>query len=271
MLMAGKFDRDKDKQFKDKRTDEPSDGSERRLICGRNAVTEALKAGTTIDRLYVNKNAGGSINRICVLAAERGIPVKQTDDRKLDHMCGGAAHQGTAAVLGCAVYYTVADILAEAAEKGEDPFIIICDEIEDPHNLGAILRTAEAAGAHGVIIPKRRSASLDYTVHKTSAGAASWIKTARVPNLAAAVKELKDNGVWIYGTDMSGESIYSADLKGGIAFVIGSEGFGMGRLMRESCDFLVSLPMFGHVNSLNASVAAGICMYEAVRQRRLTE
>ena len=278
MLMAGRFEKDNkenkgrrgfDRSAKDRNND--GDSTERTLICGRNAVTEALKSGTVIDRVYVNKNAGGSISRICALAAERDIPVKQTDDRKLDHMCAGAAHQGAAAVLGCAEYYTVADILAEAEKKGEDPFIIICDEIEDPHNLGAILRTAEAAGAHGVIIPKRRSASLDHIVHKTSAGAASWIKTARVPNLAAAVKELKDNGVWIYGTDMSGSSIYSADLKGGIAFVIGSEGFGMGRLMRESCDFLVSLPMYGQVNSLNASVAAGICMYEAVRQRKLAE
>ena len=250
--------------------DKDSD-EERTLICGRNAVTEALKSGTLIDLVFVNKNAGGSISRICAMAAERGIPVKQVDDKKLDHMCAGAAHQGAAAMLGCAEYYSVQDILDFAKEKGEDPFIIICDEIEDPHNLGAIIRTAEAAGVHGIIIPKRRSASLNHTVHKTSAGAASWIKTARVPNLAAAVKELKDSGVWIYGTDMAGESIYGTDLKGGIAFVIGSEGFGMGRLMRESCDFLVSLPMFGQVNSLNASVAAGICMYEAVRQRKIAK
>lgn len=251
-----------------KRRDKTSGGDEQTLICGRNAVIEALKSGRTIDLLYVNKTAGGSISHICAMAAERDIPVKQVDARRLDLMCSGAAHQGCAAVLGCAEYSTIEEILAAAQEKGEDPFIIICDEIEDPHNLGAILRTAEAAGVHGVIIPKRRSASLNYTVHKTSAGAASWVKTARVPNLAAAVKQLKDNGVWIYGTDMSGESIYSTDLNGGIAFIIGSEGFGMGRLMKESCDFLVSLPMYGEVNSLNASVAAGICMYEAVRQRK---
>ncbi len=263
--MARDYNKDSDKRSKN------SEDSEQTLICGRNAVTEALKSGRNIDLLFVNKNAGGSINRICAMASEKGIPIKQVDDRKLDHMCNGAAHQGCAAMLGYAEYYSIEDILETAREKGEDPFIIICDEIEDPHNLGAILRTAEAAGVHGVIIPKRRSASLNYTVHKTSAGAASWIKTARVPNLAAAVKELKDNGVWIYGTDMSGESIYSTDLKGGIAFIIGSEGFGMGRLMRESCDFLVSLPMYGEVNSLNASVAAGICMYEAVRQRKITK
>ncbi len=241
---------------------------EQTLICGRNAVTEAIKSGRNIDTLYVNRNAGGSINRICSLASEKGIPVKQVDDKKLDHMCAGAVHQGCAAMLGCAEYSTIAEILETAREKGEDPFIIICDEIEDPHNLGAIIRTAEASGAHGIIIPKRRSASLNYTVHKTSAGAASWVKVARVPNLAAAVKELKQQGVWIYGTDMKGEDIYSTDLTGAAAFVIGSEGFGMSRLMKENCDFLVSLPMFGQVNSLNASVAAGICMYEAVRQRR---
>lgn len=248
-----------------------ADEEEEQIVCGRNAVTEAMKAGRLIDLLFVNKNAGGSINRICAMASQRGIPIKQVDDRKLDSLCGGAAHQGCAAMMGCAEYFTVEEILDHARERGEDPFIIVCDGIEDPHNLGAIIRTAEAAGAHGIIIPKRRSASLNHTVYKTSAGAASWIKTARVANLAAAVKELKENGVWIYGTDASGESIYSTDLKGGIAFVIGSEGFGMSRLMRENCDFLVSLPMYGKVNSLNASVAAGICMYEAVRQRKVIE
>ncbi|MCR5121503.1 MAG: 23S rRNA (guanosine(2251)-2'-O)-methyltransferase RlmB [Ruminococcus sp.] len=246
-----------------------AENNEQTLICGRNAVIEALKSDTLIDLVFVNKNAGGSISRICAMAAEKGIPVKQVDEKKLDHMTAGSAHQGTAAMLGCAEYHSVRDILDLAKEKGEAPFIIICDEIEDPHNLGAIIRTAEAAGAHGIIIPKRRSASLNHTVHKTSAGAVSHIMTARVPNLVAAVKELKEGGVWIFGTDMEGESIYRTDLKGGLAFVIGSEGFGMGRLMRENCDFLVSLPMFGKVNSLNASVAAGICMYEAVRQRKI--
>jgi 23S rRNA (guanosine2251-2'-O)-methyltransferase len=251
------------------RSDSQSESDENQLIYGRNAVTEALKSDRLIDLIFVNKNAGGSIGRICALAAEKGVMVKQVDDRKLDSLCKGQAHQGCAAMMGCAEYSTIEDILAYAREKGEDPFIIICDEIEDPHNLGAIIRTAEAAGVHGIIIPKRRSASLNHTVFKTSAGAATWVKTARVPNLAAAVKELKDNGVWIYGTDACGESIYSTDLKGAIAFIIGSEGFGMGRLMKESCDFLVSLPMYGNVNSLNASVAAGICMYEAVRQRKI--
>lgn len=242
---------------------------ENQIIYGRNAVTEALKSGKLIDLLFVNKNAGGSVGRICALAAEKGVLVKQVDDRKLDSLCKGAAHQGCAAMMGCAEYSSISEILEFAAEKGEDPFVIICDEIEDPHNLGAIIRTAEASGVHGIIIPKRRSASLNNTVYKTSAGAASWVKVARVANLTAAVQELKDNGVWIYGTDASGDCIYKTDLTGGIAFVIGSEGFGIGRLIKESCDFLVSLPMYGQVNSLNASVAAGICMYEAVRQRKI--
>lgn len=247
---------------------EPEEGADKTLICGRNAVTEALKSGANIDTLFVSRSGGGSLPKISAMASEQGIPVKQVDDRKLDNMCRGAAHQGCAAMLGCAEYSSIDEIFAYAEEKGEPPFIIICDEIEDPHNLGAIIRTAETAGAHGIIIPKRRSASLGFTVHKTSAGAASWVKVARVPNLAAAVKDLKERGVWVYGTDMSGSDVYSTDLTGALALVIGSEGFGMSRLMRESCDFLISIPMYGKINSLNASVAAGICMYEAVRQRR---
>lgn len=262
---SGDRSHSRDKGRQDNRTD---GGDDRHLICGRNAVTEALKSGANIDTIFVTSGGGGSLPKISAMAAERGIPVKQVDDRKLDHMCAGAAHQGCAAMLGCAEYSTIDEIFALAEQKNEPPLIIICDEIEDPHNLGAILRTAEAAGAHGVIIPKRRSASLNYTVHKTSAGAASWVKVARVPNLAAAAEELKKRGVWIYGTDMDGDDIYSADLTGPIALVVGSEGFGMSRLMREKCDFLISLPMFGKINSLNASVAAGICMYEAVRRRR---
>ena len=168
----------------------------------------------------------------------------------------------------CAEYSSIDEILAIARLKGEDPFIIICDEIEDPHNLGAIIRTAESAGAHGIIIPKRRSASLNYTVFKTSAGAASWLPVARVANIPAALDELKQNGVWIYGTDASGEEYNKVNLKGPIGLVIGSEGFGMGRLVAKKCDFMLSLPMKGKITSLNASVAAGIFMYEVVRQRQ---
>lgn len=237
------------------------------LIVGRNPVMEALKSGKALDTIYVNENAGGSIGAITRIARERGIVIKNVSDQKLTQMCGGASHQGIIASGACAEYVSVEDILAISKKKGTAPFIIICDEIEDPHNLGAIIRTAEAAGADGIIIPKRRSASLNATVFKTSAGAASWLPVARVANLGAAIDDLKKNGIWIYGTDASGENYSDTSFTGPIGLVIGSEGFGMGRLIRDKCDFLVKLPMYGKITSLNASVAAGIFMYEAVRQR----
>lgn len=237
------------------------------LIVGRNPVMEALKSGKALDTIYVNENAGGSIGAITRIARERGIVIKNVSDQKLTQMCSGASHQGIIASGACAEYVSVEDILAISKKKGTAPFIIICDEIEDPHNLGAIIRTAEAAGADGIIIPKRRSASLNATVFKTSAGAASWLPVARVANLGAAIDELKKNGIWIYGTDASGENYSDTSFTGPIGLVIGSEGFGMGRLIRDKCDFLVKLPMYGKITSLNASVAAGIFMYEAVRQR----
>lgn len=238
------------------------------LIVGRNPVIEALKAEKPIDTLYVNKDGGGSLSHIIDMAKRLDILVKEVTAEKLNHMTGGASHQGVVAVGACAEYSSIDEILAIARLKGEDPFIIICDEIEDPHNLGAIIRTAESAGAHGIIIPKRRSASLNYTVFKTSAGAASWLPVARVANIPAALDELKQNGVWIYGTDASGEEYNKVNLKGPIGLVIGSEGFGMGRLVAKKCDFMLSLPMKGKITSLNASVAAGIFMYEVVRQRQ---
>ena len=237
------------------------------LIVGRKPVMEALKSGKALDTIYVNENAGGSIGAITRIARERGIVIKNVSDQKLTQMCGGASHQGIIASGACAEYVSVEDILAISKKKGTAPFIIICDEIEDPHNLGAIIRTAEAAGADGIIIPKRRSASLNATVFKTSAGAASWLPVARVANLGAAIDELKKNGIRIYGTDASGENYSDTSFTGPIGLVIGSEGFGMGRLIRDKCDFLVKLPMYGKITSLNASVAAGIFMYEAVRQR----
>ncbi len=242
----------------------PSDSG---LIIGRNPVIEALKSGKKIDTIYVNKDAGGSIGLICRMAKERDIVVKQVSESKLDFMSEGASHQGAAASAACAEYVSAEDILNISKQKGSPPFIIICDEIEDPHNLGAIIRTAEAAGADGVIIPKRRSASLNQTVYKTSAGAASWLPVARVPNISAAIDTLKKNGVWIYGTDAKGGDYTKTDLTGAAALVIGSEGFGMSRLTAEKCDFLLRLPMNGKITSLNASVAAGIFMYEVVRQR----
>lgn len=236
------------------------------VIVGRNPVLEALKAEEPLDMIYVC-GTGGSLGRICALAKQRGIVVKDVTEQKLSQMSGGAAHQGVVATGACGTYVSVADLLAISKEKGTSPFLILCDEIEDPHNLGAIIRTAEAAGADGIIIPKRRSASLNQTVFKTSAGAASWLPVARVSNLASAIDELKENGVWIYGTDAEGEAYDGVDLKGAVGLVIGSEGFGMSRLIRDKCDFLLRLPMLGKITSLNASVAAGIFMYEAVRQR----
>jgi 23S rRNA (guanosine2251-2'-O)-methyltransferase len=237
------------------------------IIIGRNPVAEALASGKSIDVIYMSQENRGSLSRIYALAKKNGIVIKNCDSKKLDMLSDGGVHQGVVACGACAEYVSVEDILDISRKKGTKPFIIICDEIEDPHNLGAIIRTAETAGADGIIIPKRRSASLNGTVHKTSAGAASWLPVARVSNLASAIDTLKENGVWIYGTDSSGELYTNTDLTGSIALVIGSEGFGIGRLIKEKCDFLLKLPMYGKVTSLNASVAGGIFMYEAVRQR----
>jgi len=236
------------------------------LIVGRNPVIEALKAGRPLNTIFMNGD-GGSLGLIARMAKEQGIVVKQVSETKLSDMAEGASHQGVIASGACAEYVTVEDILEVSKKKGTKPFIIICDEIEDPHNLGAIIRTAESAGADGIIIPKRRSAALNSTVYKTSAGAASWLPVARVANIPAALDQLKENGVWIYGTDASGEDYTNSDMTGSVGLVIGSEGFGMGRLVREKCDFLLKLPMYGKITSLNASVAAGIFMYETVRQR----
>lgn len=237
------------------------------IICGRNPVIEALKSDAPLDTIYI-EGSGGSLNLIRRLAKEKGVVVKDADEKKLSRLSGGAAHQGVAAEGACGQYVSVEDILAVSEKKGSRPFIIICDEIEDPHNLGAIIRTAETSGADGVIIPKRRSASLNATVFKTSAGAASYVPVARVSNLSACIDSLKEKGVWIYGTDASGSDYCDTDLTGSAALVIGSEGFGISRLIQQKCDFMIKLPMLGKINSLNASVAAGIFMYEVLRQRR---
>lgn len=237
------------------------------LIIGRNPVLEAIKSDRQLDKIFVDENAGGTVTQIIKLAKDKGIVVKNVTSQKLDAMSRGGVHQGVAATGACAQYVTPEEILEKAREKGEQPFIIICDEIEDPHNLGAIIRTAECAGAHGVVIPKRRSASLNFTVFKTSAGAASVVPVARVANIAQTIDFLKQNGVWIYGTDASGSDYTEVDFSGGVGIVIGSEGFGMGRLVKEKCDYLLRLPLKGKITSLNASVAGGIFMYEVVRQR----
>ncbi len=238
------------------------------LIIGRNPVMEALKAGREIDTLYVAKGErSGSVGKIISMCRDAGVVVKDTDQKKLDFMCGNQNHQGVIARAAAHDYASIDDIFALAEEKGEKPFIIICDEIEDPHNLGAIIRSAHCAGAHGVIVPKRRSATLNFTVAKTAAGALEYMPVARVANLASAIEELKERGVWIYGTDMDGETWCQTDLTGAIALIVGNEGQGMGRLIKEKCDFVLSLPMRGEIDSLNASVAAGIVMYEVSRQR----
>ena len=239
------------------------------MIEGRNAVMEALRAGTPIDKIFLARGeTDATLGHIASSAREKGIVVVEADRRKLDGMSRTHAHQGVIAMAAVREYAAVDDILNAAREKGEPPLIVVCDELSDPHNLGAVIRTAECAGAHGVIIPKRRSAGLTAVVAKTSAGAVSYVPVARVPNLTALLKELKDEGLWIFGTAADGDtSLYDADLKGPAAIVIGSEGDGMGRLVSETCDFLVRIPMKGKLNSLNASAAAAILLYEAVRQR----
>ena len=240
------------------------------MIEGRNAVIEALRTETAIDKIYIAKGeTDKTLGHIASKARDRGIVVVEADCRKLDHMSRTHAHQGVIALAAVREYVSVQSILEAAAEKGEAPLLVVCDEISDPHNLGAILRTAECAGAHGVIIPKRRSAGLTAVVAKTSAGAVSYMPVARVPNMAALLKDLKKQGVWVFGTAAEGTTtLYDADLKGPAAIVIGSEGDGMSRLVTENCDFLVSIPMKGQISSLNASAAAAILLYEAVRQRR---
>ena len=239
------------------------------LIEGRNAVIEALRTEASIDKIFIQKGeVDKTLGHIASKARAAGIVVVEADRRKLDGMSRTHAHQGVIALAAVREYVSVDDILADAAAKNESPLIVVCDEISDPHNLGAIIRTAECAGAHGVVIPKRRSAGLTAVVAKTSAGAVAHVPVARVPNIPTLLKDLKKQGVWVFGTAADGTTaLYDADLKGPAAIVIGSEGDGMTRLAAENCDFLVSIPMRGKLNSLNASAAAAILLYEAVRQR----
>ena len=240
------------------------------IIEGRNAVIEALRAGENIDKIYLQKGeTDKTLGHIASKARAAGVVVVEADKRKLDGMSRTHAHQGVIALAAVREYVSVESILESAAAKGENPLLVVCDEISDPHNLGAIIRTASCAGAHGVIIPKRRSAGLTAVVAKTSAGAVAYMPVARVPNIPALLKDLKKQGVWVFGTSARGNTtLYDADLKGPAAIVIGSEGDGMTRLAEENCDFLVSIPMKGRMDSLNASAAAAILLYEAVRQRR---
>ena len=236
---------------------------------GRNALTEALKSGRTIDKVFIaSGDTDRGLQRLAAQAKEAGAVIVPVDRRKLDAMSVTHAHQGVICLAAAHDYYTIDDILAEAQSRGEEPLIVICDELTDPHNLGAILRSAECAGAHGVIIPKRRSVGLTAVVAKASAGAVEYMKVARVTNITAAIEDLKKRGVWIYGTAAEGSiPMYKADLKGAAAIVIGNEGDGMSQLVRKSCDVMVHIPMKGRISSLNASAAASILLYEAVRQR----
>lgn len=237
-------------------------------IEGRNTVKEALKSGRDIDKIYIQKDGDGRLRELKRLAKEHKTVIIETERRKLDEISGGGAHQGIIAFCSAVSYCTVEDILTFAAEKNEPPLIIIADGLTDPHNLGAVIRSAFAAGAHGLIIPKRRSCGINETVEKAAAGAAQHLRIAKVVNIAGAVETLKKNGVWITGTDLSAEKAhFEMDFTGSTGIIIGSEGEGISRIVREKCDFLTKIPMAGEIQSLNASVAAGIVLFEAVRQR----
>ncbi len=257
-----------EKQFKSARFKDNNEEVQSSYIVGRNAVLEAIRSGRELDFVMVQKGElKGSINQILSLCRKNNIVIKEAEAGKLLELSQGGVHQGVIAQPAAVTYSSVEDILKIAHDRNEAPFIVIADQIEDPHNLGAIIRTAEACGVHGVIIPKRRSVGANATVYKTSAGALSHMAVARVTNLTETIKELKEKGVWVYGADAKGESYCGMKFDGAVALVIGSEGRGISDLVLKQCDFLVSLFMRGKVNSLNASVAGGILMYEIARQR----
>ena len=237
-------------------------------IAGRNPILEILKTDKEVEKIYVlNGELKGSINKIIGIAGDRKIPIQHVDRNKLDSLSNGNVHQGVVASVTSYEYVDIDDILDKAKHQGEEAFILILDEIEDPHNLGAIIRTAECAGVHGVIIPKRRPAPINSTVYTSSAGAVEHMLVSKVTNISHVIGELKDKGLWIYGADMAGDNYYETSLDGPIGLVIGSEGKGISRLVKENCDVLVKIPMVGKISSLNASNAASILMYEVLKQR----
>ena len=239
------------------------------MVAGRNAVMEALKGSRSVNKLMIaNGSTEGSIKEIIAVAKEKGVNIQYWDRSKLDSIARGIRHQGVLAQVAPVQYAELEDILQVAKDRNEPPFIVLLDELEDPHNLGAILRTADAAGVHGVLIPKHRSCPLSATVAKTSAGAVEHVPVARVGNLVQTIKKLKQEGLWVAAADMDGKDYYDTDLIGPLLLIIGSEGQGVGRLVKEQCDFVVRIPMVGKINSLNASVAGSILMYEAMKQRR---
>lgn len=263
-----KFSRN-DRPKKEENFEKPERQERDDLIIGRNAIREALKSGRPAECLMIQRGERkGSVSPIVAQCIEMKIPVKEVDGKKLDFMCGHSNHQGVILIAAAKEYSTLEDIFANAEEKGEAPFIIICDGLEDPHNLGAVIRSAEAAGAHGVIIPSRRSTGLGYTVGKSSAGALEYMPVARVTNINSAIEEVKKRGLWVYAADMDGKPYYETDMSGAVAIIVGSEGRGVGRLVKENADVVVSIPMKGQINSLNASVAASILMFEVAKTRK---
>lgn len=271
--MSKEFKKD---NYRDKRRDYNRDGRRDRetsedesgVIYGRNAVLEALKGGQVLDKLFVQSGEReGSITLIIAKAKEAGVPVLYVQKEKLDHLSNSGVHQGVVAMVAGVTYRTVDELLAAAAEKGEAPFLVIADGVEDPHNLGAIIRSAEGAGAHGLIIAKRHASPVTPTVIKASAGAAAHLPIAKVTNLATAIDALKKAGLWIYGAEAGGTSLYQSDLRGPAAFVVGSEGKGISHLIKEKCDFMLSIPMYGQVNSFNVSCAAAVVLCYAAEQR----
>ena len=262
------FNNRSEKNEKTEKSEKPERVERDDLIIGRNAVREALKAERPAECLMVQRgDKKGAVAPLVAQCIEKKIPVKEVDIKKLDFMCGHSNHQGVILIAAAKEYSTLDEIFENAASKNEQPFIIICDGLEDPHNLGAVIRSAEAAGAHGVVIPSRRSTGLGYTVGKSSAGALEYMPVARVTNLNVAIEEMKKRGVWVYAADMDGKPYYETDMTGAIAIIVGSEGKGVGRLVKENADIIVSIPMKGKINSLNASVAASILMFEASKTR----
>ena len=271
------YDKNKKRSFNDRgerkdrpeKTEKPERTEREDLIIGRNAVREALKAERPAECLMVQRgDKKGAVAPLVAQCIEKKIPVKEVDIKKLDFMCGHSNHQGVILIAAAKEYSTLEEIFENAESKNEQPFIVICDGLEDPHNLGAVIRSAEAAGAHGVVIPSRRSTGLGYTVGKSSAGALEYMPVARVTNLNVAIEEMKKRGVWVYAADMDGKPYYETDMSGAIAIIVGSEGKGVGRLVKENADIVVSIPMKGKINSLNASVAASILMFEASKTRK---
>jgi 23S rRNA (guanosine2251-2'-O)-methyltransferase len=256
---------DANESFEERRPQIGNDGLE--VVAGRNPVVEVLSGERDVERVFIADGSEGSVSKIVALAREKGVIVDFVPKEKIDAMAPGVKHQGVVAKVSEYKYAEMEDIFAKAEASGEDPFIIILDEITDPHNLGAIIRTAECAGAHGVIIPKRRAASLTQTVALSAAGAIENMPVVQVTNLGRAIDDLKDKGIWVGAADMDGETYYKANLTGPIAIVIGNEGKGVGRLVKEKCDFVLSIPMYGKINSLNASNAAAVLMYGIRRAR----